>query len=120
MNELIREQILAMPAGRVMDALVVERVMGYTIDYEFEEPQIKELRDKYDEWGMIPCYSTDIAAAWQVVEKLRLFVMPWGDDEWCVSHERDKHLAFQNIVPAPSAPLAISRAALLATLEATL
>lgn len=64
-----------MEAGRELDALVGEKVMGFTLDYEFEEitnaPNVKELRSKDDEWGILPNYSTDIAAAWQVVEMFR-------------------------------------------------
>lgn len=61
-----------MQAGRELDALVAEKVMGYTLDYEFAEqmgaPAVPALRDQYDEWGVLPAYSTDIAAAWNIVE----------------------------------------------------
>jgi len=46
-----RDEILEMPAGREMDALVAEMVMGQT--------------------ECARHYSTDIAAAWQVWEKMK-------------------------------------------------
>lgn len=64
-----------MDAGRELDALLALEVFRYTLDYEFADtlgaPNVKELRDQYDEWGMLPHYSTDIADAWAIVENLR-------------------------------------------------
>lgn len=61
-------------AGRELDALIALQVFRYTLDYEFADtlgaPCVRELRDQYDEWGMLPHYSTDIADAWLVVEKM--------------------------------------------------
>lgn len=61
-------------AGRELDALIAEKVMGWKLDYEFADyvgaPTVPSLRDQYDEWGMLPELSTDISAAWQVVEKM--------------------------------------------------
>lgn len=62
-----------MKAGREMDALVAEKVMGWTDRHgEFAIPPdtsphrgaIRYMPEK------VPPYSTDISAAWQVVEKL--------------------------------------------------
>ena len=64
-------------AGRELDARIAVVVFGYTLDYEFADlhvppaPHVKDLRDQYDEWGVLPHYSSDIAAAWLVVEALR-------------------------------------------------
>lgn len=64
-----------MDAGRELDALIALEVFRYTLDYEFADtlgaPCVPELRDGYDEWGMLPHYSTDMADAWLVVEKFR-------------------------------------------------
>jgi hypothetical protein len=49
--------------GRELDALVAEKVMGETVFPDYGE---------FNARGVKP-YSTDIAAAWQVVEKLGLF-----------------------------------------------
>lgn len=63
-----------MDAGRELDALIALNVMGYTLDYEFADtfgaPTVRELRDQYDEWGMLPYYSTDMTDAWLVVDRL--------------------------------------------------
>jgi len=71
-------------AGRELDARIAEAVFGYTLDYEFADlhvppaPHVKELRDQYDEWGILPAYSSDIAAAWLVVEKAQT----WSEDHF--------------------------------------
>lgn len=53
-----------MPAGREMDALVAEKVMGWAnIRGAVVEQNTNIVRD-------VPSYSTDIAAAWDVVEKI--------------------------------------------------
>ncbi len=50
---MTREEVQAIPVGRELDAAVAERFMGY-------------------DWCQSPPpYSTEIAAAWTVVEKLR-------------------------------------------------
>lgn len=63
-----------MNAGRDLDALIALQVFHYTLDYEFADtlgaPCVRELRDQYDEWGILPHYSTDIGDAWLVVERL--------------------------------------------------
>jgi hypothetical protein len=132
-----REEILNMPAGREMDALVAEKVMEQT---DFSHPGFfwgeGTTEDGKDGWDGFQCprcnadsedggkcckhYSTSIAAAWEVVEKInkehdvqiaigkdekenRVEVLLWGSDSGCVY--------------APTAPLAICRAALLAVME---
>ena len=120
-----------MDAGREMDALVAEKVMGFTLDYEFEQitnaPNVKELRSSDDEWGILPNYSTDIADAWAVVNHFvgtdgreqDFFIECWSDGEWFVAfhpagyQSRDpKANCDGRETGKPSAPLAICRAAL--------
>jgi len=85
-----------MKAGRKLDSLVSEKVFGEK--YPFD----KKLKDYYRPWvedpiAYEPCpyYSSDIEAAWQVVEKL-LSLLPnqdfhiehWADEDisnWQVS-----------------------------------
>ncbi len=112
-----------MVAGREFDALVAEKVMGW-------RPGAGFASDKY--WA----FSTDIAAAFLVVERLRT----WGEDEsfafqliensehgapaeWMVRFDRyvvDRYdRSNDDLVPgeyyvAPTLPLAICRAALAA------
>ena len=109
---LTRESILAMEAGAEMDALVAERVMGFDTH-------------KY------PCGasfwpSKEIADAWRVVEKVsgkdRLFNVKYASGVGALAQVvwRDESLDCGCMIEeeAPTAPLAICRAALLATLEA--
>jgi hypothetical protein len=98
---LTREQILAMPAGPELDALIEQHVFGLPVDWSED-------------------YSTNIAAAWSVVEKiarqgtlLSIAVGPYGDQG-----AKTSVMVFGmggGVVDA-SAPLAICRAALLAQL----
>jgi hypothetical protein len=59
----------AMPAGRELDALVAEKVMGWT-DINGNAAAVGCGLNHNKLWTRVPDYSTDIAAAWQVVEKL--------------------------------------------------
>lgn len=88
MPTLTREHIEALPAGRELDALVAEQVLGHVWAhnkrYNIIRPvdDVKELADIGDlvmgkhpdpNAGIFldaPNYSTNIAAAWQVVEHL--------------------------------------------------
>ena len=126
---MTRNEILNMPAGREMDALVAEKVMGWSRG-TYHSDGVDYLRDPEGTSHLnVPQYSTDIAAAWQVVEKIRtkypVIRISTGDlmgkywqchmaDAWReVSHEDDSDW-FAN---APTAPLAICRAALLAVMD---
>lgn len=118
-----------MPAGREMDALVAEKVMGWILS-----PAKWLVRDRkaiaipgnpigpktwedLDAPGL-PRYSTDIAAAWQVVEKLfaigSFFSVesPNNGVGWSCGITRGRDTI--EYILADSAPLAICRAALLA------
>lgn len=121
-----------MNAGRGLDALIAEKVMGLRLDYEFSEemgaPAVPELRDQYDEWGVLPNYSTDMACAWQVVthmtrkdrarEESDLYfklTYAWDDDYGCWASfdwkgVADTHPLYQG--HADTAPHAICLAAL--------
>lgn len=111
-----------MEAGRELDALVAEKVMGhkvkwgrsrfYPLDYDtpfFDEQPLKR---------SIPNYSTDIAAAWEVVEKLKEQTAPERDIEiGCYSFYRVSIVdaateAEIAVMENDSAPLAICLAAL--------
>lgn len=121
-----------MPAGRELDALVAEKVMGFvrvaddTSDYhgvrhgtEVLLPPgetLHSLREWLPRSGPIAFgyfvtqrYSTDIAAAWQVVERMRNPDFRLNKDgDWGCSFGGE--LRFVGL--APTAPLAICRAAL--------
>lgn len=88
----------AMPAGRALDEQIARQI--------FNCQDVK--------WAEAPHYSTDIAAAWQVVERMK----PLGI--WLVDLQDYYKAAFLNSdddvvggeVSAETAPLAICRAAL--------
>lgn len=101
---MTREQIMAMPAGPELDALVAEKVMGL-------KPACRP-------------YSTSIEAAWEVVGELmdakRLFIMHggFGDDfEVCFNPDIEDSAPDDLWVKCSTAPLAICRAALLSVME---
>lgn len=89
-----------------LDAWIATEVFGATA---WENPTIDFVGT-----SLFPLpYSSEIGSAWQIVEKLRLSVLPWGDAEWACANKRDERLAFSYILePASTAPLAICRAAL--------
>jgi len=78
-----RKEILQLNAGREIDILVAEQVMGWQI--ETDAAKLKRLnRDVSQNVGNgwwrtpeggwrceLPSYSSEIAAAWQVVEKMK-------------------------------------------------
>jgi len=119
---MTRDEIMAMEAGREMDALVAEKVMGWELR-TFKSNGV-------DFWhipGTVRCeldapkFSTDIGAAWEVVEKMI-------GEMWNLSLEYQSAVYWcefgKTCVPgdgeiADTAPLAICRAALLAVMEAT-
>lgn len=130
-----------MPAGPEMDALVAEKVMGW----RWRKSSATGRRclfspTRWPEWftaladgteGIvgdwdrpthIPRYSTDIAAAWEVVEKMRANgyapqIRPWGARwaGWGVADDRDGDIDLcRNFGSAETVPLAIVRWALAA------
>ena len=112
-----------MNAGRDLDALVAERVMGWvhhpeqilgmppSTQAEFWTYMSGESRHHVP---AIPSYSTSLAAAWEVVEKFRGFEIIRIMDQYVVhipaSILKDDYLV-EGIV-ADTAPLAICLAAL--------
>jgi len=127
---MTRESILAMPAGPEMDALVAERVMGWTWEPGpyLQDPETPRRAHPQSTRNAPDPYSTNIAAAWLVVEKLNdkkiaeaggdwswpveiTYICDEGREGWCVQFQ-GRHDAV-----AEPAPLAICRAALLTTLD---
>lgn len=122
-------------AGRALDAQIAEQVMGWT--HEPDTDAYFVLADwlaSEGKWRTLPHFSTDMAAAWQVVEHLQsgpegwkytlhLVAHPYGrtyayfgldrpdDADYAEGHHRynddDQRIAH-------ATPLAICRAALLA------
>lgn len=112
-----------MQAGRDLDALIAEKVMGLRV-----EPcrKIGEPRAIANEHGhferFIPHYSTDIADAWEVVEKLHMQADEEGDVILSINVSKERVgyrceiLCFEAayVHDADTAPLAICLAALAA------
>lgn len=113
--------INTMPAGPEMDALVAEKVMGHKVGFPFtDSPDEGWVKDPNSMVGgykcRLPRYSTDIAAAWEVVEKMKStwgeFILKYGE---CLVRDRwGLHLAWCSPVCGygETAPLAICRAAI--------
>ena len=99
--KMSKEEILKMPAGREMDALVAEKIFGYRwVEglLAFDQPCLIS-PEHYDETktpitntnkrkigGTFPKYSTEISDAWEVVEmikasqtEIRIRGMDWYD-----------------------------------------
>lgn len=122
-------EIDAMPAGREMDALVAEYVMGSPCPpMPVDGPDWGSQASQVEIWHEnLPHYSTDIAAAWQVVKKFNNKLTIQGPnsidlnegfsypDYWEIGfHEKSWSNKFRGV--AETAPLAICRAALKAVL----
>mgnify|MGYP001243213261 CR=1 FL=1 len=106
------------PAGRELDALVHELVMGLPT-----MPMVKwtvvpgqPLTRTLDPFG-VPAYSTDISAAWLVVEKLQEqgvrvdILSDWHGHRTC-RVARKSEILYDALDWSDTAPLAICRAAL--------
>ena len=118
---MTREEILNMPAGREMDALVAEKVMGADTKQYYRLDGIPW--HKHD----LPAYSTEIDAAWKVIKGLEYNWNLCRDVGKCGSdYETAGDMNYRFIYTAPgmpmegitadTAPLAICRAALLAVI----
>jgi hypothetical protein len=113
---MTRDEIMNMPAGREMDALIAKQITkiegindrGFKRDYDGSMVQV------------VPEYSTDIAAAWEVAENIELFQFMYltKDIQWQIGNHGEYGFdEFTVIVGADTAPLVICRAALLAVME---
>jgi hypothetical protein len=118
-------QVPSRDAGRALDALIAEEVMGIAVVRGSHRHHFY-LPDSDEE---VAPYSTDIAAAWLVVERMRMSVVR-SDDGWYaivpedIQHGSLRGTAYPTITlvnpegkypePAETAPLAICRAALAA------
>ena len=102
-----------MKAGRDMDALVAEKVMGDTDAYYLPLGE-----GELNVAARVPRYSTDIAAAWQVVEKfgyspsIHVFRSHGGKWGCKISLSSDPNVDAEYFGFAETAPLAICLAAL--------
>jgi hypothetical protein len=131
-----REQTLAMQPGRELDALVAEKVMGLCVldsvnmygdgcvvsDAGMDEWEKHREYGKVDDPDLLEPYSTHIAAAWEVVEKMKAthickVVGLSSTGEWFASIKPKEAGIFSSHAYAPTAPEAICKAAILAVME---
>ena len=99
--KMSKEEILRMPAGREMDALVAEKIFGWkwiegllpwghpsliSPEHDRQETRSFIYTDKRKPSGTFPKYSTEVAAAWEIVEmikasqtEIRIRGMDWYD-----------------------------------------
>lgn len=113
-------------AGRELDAIVAEKVVGYRwvkggtflLDSHLSVAVLVEANGTHLDTKNLPRYTSDIAAAWEVVEKLHemgLYVAISKDPDrftWDVRGWNDKTNSNRFIGFAETAPLAICLAAL--------
>ncbi len=69
-----------MKQGRELDAWVAERVLGHTIVGQ-RKGAIKE-RTKAGQVRPLRAYSTDISAAWEIVRKMGITLIPIENEQW--------------------------------------
>jgi hypothetical protein len=133
---MTRDEILKLEANQVTDALIATKVMGLQIFQPHESNAATRLIEKgktmggYAHYGF-PSYTTDIAAAWEVVEKMKSLgwsiTILWDNNNenpgephnyiWLVelNYYTDNVSDFKNFYNEDLfAPIAICRAALLA------
>lgn len=116
-----------MNASRELDKLIAEKIMGWT-ELEFKNPQYAGSVELYGAKPgeraspytgakakyVVPKYSTDISAAWEVVEKLKWAEpeISWSDEQHCWHAMFRKGRSSGVSSGADTAPLAICLAAL--------
>ena len=113
---MTRDEILSMPAGREMDVLIAEKVMGWKTGERgvnagyWVNDKGKEVHFK-DTWYP----SADVTVAWEVVEKFKGISLRCHGKFWfCDFDVEGKDYEYSQSL---TAPLAICRAALLAVME---
>ena len=101
---------------RKLDVIVAEKVMGHKIIPNNGKDRPEEwAKEKYFievDFGisLIPPYSTDIAAAWEVVEKFEYIDVRRFKDHWGCT-------VYGQTVTGKTAPEAICKASLLAVMD---
>lgn len=130
---MTKEEILELEPGREIDCLIAEKIMGWKV---IEGSYINSVYivgdDDYKEIGSCN-FSTDISAAWEVVEKMKELhydtaeLYRFTDNKWlvkfvcsygpCPYHNNPENTWHGSSVTAQTAPEAICKAALLAVQE---
>jgi hypothetical protein len=103
--------------GLQLDKLIAEKVLGWYQDSNVGGPRswwFKKGKEGDIQEGALYLdhFSTDIRAAWKLVEKFDLWVVPWHENNWTAVKENDIFVEIGNQNQAPTAPHAICLAAL--------
>lgn len=122
-----RKEIMQLSAGREIDVLVAEQIIGWQI--ETDEPKLKKLqgyfsRDEERRWWRAPdggwyCdpppYSSDMAAAWQIVESMnsrgQFLFLSQSAEEYKVAFDEPRTIS-PDYISEKSVAFAICKAAL--------
>lgn len=112
---MTREEIMSMVPGRELDALVAEKVFGLQVHWEQDDTTDPYPVDERE--VIVDFFSTDILAAWDVLEKFNSYQiskMPIGEHKGEVRVFINTNV---NWAYAESATEAICKAALIAVME---
>jgi hypothetical protein len=114
---MTRDEILNMKAGRDMDALIAVCVCGWEVDdmTAISPTGSRNSRTAHGDDDWLPYYSTDISAAWLVVEKITDGETP-NDCELHTTVRGWRCDLYLGSANAETAPEAICKAALLAVM----
>lgn len=109
---------------RQIDALVAEKVMGLPIEcvtrnyvVDFATQKCEYGPDYLVNGATGPYYSTDIAAAWEVLSKFSNYIIQHDLDKFKLSIYNDDHVSWSTVprwaeAAADTAPMAITLASL--------
>jgi hypothetical protein len=103
--------------SRKLDAVVAEKVMGWT-EVEFNKDTGKWAgRDPKGKYRALFWFSGNVEFAWKIAEKYRLCVTPYGDNQWTAfeQHEWDTQAGLN---AAETMPLALCKCGLRINAEA--
>lgn len=143
--ELTREKVLAMVEGKELDRLVAERIMGWQMyHYNKDVPsrcyymlvdenwdavaddvpftlQNGERKTEEEAWNDNKSFSTEISAAWEVLEKLvdngfTVGASKYAENNLYYAHVLKNGVDICDVQMMSSAPEAICKAALLTTI----
>jgi len=104
---LTKEVVLAQVPGRTLDIMVAEEVMGFRYKYVERYNVFMWVKSETECTSWFPA-STDIAVAWEVVEKMREMGVYLN-----IHADKDTYYVL-GLVSSESAPEAICKAALIA------
>lgn len=120
-NPIHNPGIVPLEPGYELDRLIAEKVLGWYQDSDIGGPRawwFKEGNegDIQENALHLNYFSTDIKAAWDLVERFELCIIPWAGQWMAIKYDEIRKDSERNI--APTAPHAICLAALFYASEA--